>query len=286
MTGESGQRKPSRDEEFEYLTFVSERLIDITKLNFLIITAAISAAAIISKYRELGYNNFIEADFIIFGMVTWIAALSSVAALFFRTKPSFVVESSPLEVSERYKRLEQANLRNKNLNILSNYLIGCFLLTILSGLSFVFGIIEIGLESALSDDLFWSLFSLFVFFIGFSVVIHYLYVWQISSFWIITKNIRYYIRENTRCWYADPSVQYHRVSWMDIYDYRILKYLDRCGEQNIGKIATKIGSTEEHVRQRAEVLDNKDMIRETERKNLVLELDGYKFLRGHSMIYK
>jgi hypothetical protein len=73
---------------------------------------------------------------------------------------------------------------------------------------------------------------------------------------------------------------------MHIDDYRILDRLDRCGEQNISEISTKIGSTEEHVRQRAEVLGSKNMVRESEDDCLMIKLDGYKFLRGYSMKYK
>jgi hypothetical protein len=286
MIEDSERRKPTREEEFEYLKFISERATGIIKVNFLIIATAISVASIMVKYRELDYSSLIETDFIIIGVFTWIAALSSVAALFFQTKPTFVVESSLMKLPERYQPLDRANRRNKDFNLLSNYLIGCFLLTISSGLFFFFGILEFEIESDISVESFWIVLSYFIFFLVCSLVIFRLYTLIITSINILWKTSVYYLKEKVRNWYSDPAVQYHKVEWMHIDDYRILKYLDECGEQNVSKIATKIGSTEEHIRQRVEVLDSKNMVSQTEDGCLMIKLDGYKFLRGYSMIHK
>lgn len=238
------------------------------------------------KYRNINYSTFIEADFIVLGTLTWMASLSSIAALFFQTKPTFVVESSPIKVPERYRPLEQSNRRNKNFNLLSNYLIGCILLTISSGFFFFFGILEFEIESELAAESFWLLFSYLIFFFVGSIIISSLYTWFINILDKQRKTIVYYLKEKVRFWYSDPSVQYHQVSWMHIDDYRILDYLDKCGEQNISKIAIRTGSTKEHIRQRSEVLASKDMVNQTDDGNLMIKLDGYKFLRGYSMVDK
>jgi hypothetical protein len=195
MIGESKGRKPTREEEFEYLKFISERATDIIKINFLIIATAISVVAILVKYRNINYSNFIKTDFVILGILTWIAALSSVAALLFQTKPTFVVESSPIKVPERYQPLDRANRRNKNLNLLSNYLIGCFLLTIASGLFFFFSIIEFEIESGIAAESFWLLLSYFVFFFVGSLIISRMYTSAMNAIYNTIKTFIYYSKE-------------------------------------------------------------------------------------------
>lgn len=77
----------SSDEEFEYITFVLERLVDILKLNFLSMTIVLAMLSIINKSTNISSKEFLNSVFMIAGIFLWIVSITLVTGMFIRTKP-------------------------------------------------------------------------------------------------------------------------------------------------------------------------------------------------------
>ncbi|MFC7190826.1 hypothetical protein ACFQL7_13940 [Halocatena marina] len=183
-------------------------------------------------------------------------------------------------MSDENMGFEEEKKKNKDLNIISNYLKMGLVLVGVAGGFFLLGIIEAGIQKQYNTHLPLGFVILFIWLVLTWVASSFMIVKSATTFWTGLKEIRYTIKRRYVYWRWDPVIQHREVSWLHILDYRILEYIEKYNEKGICEISTYLLYDEDRVRERLDVLKSKDMIEKSEDRYSI-GINGRKFLYGY-----
>lgn len=274
------ERVPTSDEEYKYLTFVSERLFDMLKLDLLLITSYPAVISFIIKFTDIGLREIFYNLYIIASVFSLVISIGSIITLFHRINPEFVTRSSLIRVSNKYEKIIIESNENKDLNMISNYLTMCLVLIGITGGLFLLGVAEAGFKAQFGVQLPIGFIVLFSTLVIMYILFSFISVGIITGLRTGIREFKYRMKERYGCWRWDLAIQHHEVSWLDILDYRILKNIDNNDDQTAKEISSQLLCGEERVRKRLDILSSKDMIEQSEN-YYSLGIDGHKFLHGY-----
>ena len=108
--------EPNAEKKFDYLSYISDHLLDLTKLNFLLITAIVAIVPIIIKYTPVSVSQLSSSWYMIFGIISWISTLWLIAFSFMDLNMIFPTHRPPF-MPKPYKQFDQRPLTPETLHM-------------------------------------------------------------------------------------------------------------------------------------------------------------------------
>jgi hypothetical protein len=275
--------EPNAEKKFDYLSYISGHLLDLAKLNFLLITAIIAVVPIVIKYTPISEFQISSSWFMILGVISWISTFWLIAFSFMYLDMVFPTHRPPF-MPKPYKQFDQRPLTPETLYMKSVVLKLILFMTILSIYLFFIGILDAWLETQFQG----SLSIVFGLTISWVIILTIISMVVLSTLFILIRETMFDIVKNTiHSYFYKILVGYHSYTnslnrgyhELEIFEYWVLEYLEENEGRTINDISDDLWGDNERVRQDIESLIDDSMMYKVDNKYLYITRRGYANLK-------